>query len=46
MDPWHRVVTPRKEVREGRSFNPEVPTIHLVEVVRDLLLQAGGSSQC
>ena len=23
MEPWYRVVTPRKEVREGRSFNPD-----------------------
>jgi hypothetical protein len=23
MEPWHRVATPRKEVREGRSFNPD-----------------------
>jgi hypothetical protein len=23
MEPWHKVVTPRKEVREGRSFNPD-----------------------
>ncbi len=23
MDPWYRVATPRKEVREGRSFNPD-----------------------
>ena len=22
MEPWYKVVTPRKEVREGRSFNP------------------------
>ena len=21
MDPWYKVATPRKEVREGRSFN-------------------------
>jgi hypothetical protein len=23
MEPWYRLVTPRKEVREGRSFNPD-----------------------
>lgn len=23
MVPWYRVVTPRREVREGRSFNPD-----------------------
>jgi hypothetical protein len=25
MDPWYKVATPRKEVREGRSFNPACP---------------------
>jgi len=23
MDPWYKITTPRKEVREGRSFNPD-----------------------
>ena len=23
MEPWYRVVTLRKEVREGRSFSPD-----------------------
>ena len=23
FDPWYKVATPRKEVREGRSFNPD-----------------------
>jgi predicted AAA+ superfamily ATPase len=23
MDAWYKVTTPRKEVREGRSFNPD-----------------------
>jgi hypothetical protein len=23
MEPWHNVATPRKGVREGRSFNPD-----------------------
>ena len=23
MDPWYKVVTPRREVREGRSFSPD-----------------------
>jgi hypothetical protein len=23
MEPWYKVATPRKEVREGRSFNPD-----------------------
>jgi hypothetical protein len=35
MEPWYRVVTPRKEVREGRSFNPDEFAIHLDQVVSD-----------
>ena len=23
MEPWYKAVKPRKEVREGRSFNPD-----------------------
>ncbi len=33
MEAWYRVVTPRKEVREGRSFNPDEFAIHLEQVV-------------
>src|SRR5215212_4642627 len=33
MDPWYRTVTPRKEVREGRSFNPDEFAIALEQVV-------------
>ncbi len=33
MEPWYKVVTPRKEVREGRSFNPDEFAIHLEQVV-------------
>jgi hypothetical protein len=33
MEPWYRVVTSRKEVREGRSFNPDEFAIHLEQVV-------------
>ena len=33
LDPWYRVVTPRKEVREGRSFNPDEFAIALDQVV-------------
>ena len=33
MDPWYRVVTPREEVREGRSFNPDEFAIDLAQVV-------------
>ncbi len=33
MDPWWKIVTPRKEVREGRSFNPDEFAIALEQVV-------------
>ena len=33
MDPWYRVVTLRKEVREGRSFSPDEFAIALEQVV-------------
>ena len=33
MDPWYKVVVPRKEVREGRSFNPDEFAIHLEQVI-------------
>jgi hypothetical protein len=33
LDPWYRVAVPRKEVREGRSFNPDEFAIHLEQVV-------------
>ncbi len=33
MEPWYKIVTPRKEVREGRSFNPDDFAIHLEQVV-------------
>ena len=33
IDPWYRVVTPRREVREGRSFNPDEFAIALDQVV-------------
>src|SRR5437667_7818235 len=33
LDPWYKIVTPRKEVREGRSFNPDEFAIHLEQVV-------------
>jgi predicted AAA+ superfamily ATPase len=33
MDPWYKVVTPRKEVRRGRSFNPDEFAVHLDQVV-------------
>lgn len=32
MEPWHKVVTPRKEVREGRSFDPSEFAIALEQV--------------
>ena len=33
LKPWHKVVTPRKEVREGRSFNPDEFAIHLEQII-------------
>jgi Protein of unknown function (DUF499) len=33
MEPWYRVAAPRKEVREGRSFNPDEFAIALEQVV-------------
>jgi hypothetical protein len=33
MEPWHKIATPRKEVREGRSFNPDEFAIALEQVV-------------
>lgn len=30
---WYKVTSPRKEVREGRSFNPDEFAIHLEQVV-------------
>ncbi|MCL4300573.1 MAG: DUF499 domain-containing protein [Anaerolineae bacterium] len=33
LDPWYKVVVPRKEVREGRSFNPDEFAIALEQVV-------------
>ena len=32
MEPWYRVVTPRAEVREGRSFSPDEFAIALEQV--------------
>jgi hypothetical protein len=33
MEPWYRMVSPRQEVREGRSFNPDEFAIALEQVV-------------
>ncbi|MDO8586446.1 MAG: DUF499 domain-containing protein [Armatimonadota bacterium] len=33
MEPWYKIVQPRKEVREGRSFNPDEFAIALEQVV-------------
>lgn len=33
MEPWYKVVAPRKEVRTGRSFNPDEFAIALEQVV-------------
>jgi hypothetical protein len=35
MDPWYKVATPRKEVREGRSFNPDEFAIALEQIVAE-----------
>ena len=35
MEPWYRIVTLRKEVREGRSFSPDEFAIALEQVVAD-----------
>ena len=33
LEPWYKTVIPRKEVREGRSFDPKEFAIHLEQVV-------------
>src|SRR4030066_942388 len=33
MEPWYKIATPRKEVREGRAFNPDEFAIHLEQVI-------------
>jgi hypothetical protein len=33
MEPWYMIATPRKEVCEGRSFNPDELAIALEQVV-------------
>jgi hypothetical protein len=33
VEPWYKIVTPRKEVRQGRSFNPDEFAIALEQVV-------------
>ena len=33
MEPWYKVVTPRREVREGQSFSPDEFAIALEQVV-------------
>ncbi len=33
IDPWYKVALPRREVREGRSFNPDEFAIALEQVV-------------
>src|SRR2546427_6547340 len=34
MEPWYKLATPRPEVREGRSFNPDEFAIQLEQVIR------------
>lgn len=33
MEPWYKLATPRQEVRQGRSFNPDEFAIHLEQVI-------------
>lgn len=33
MDPWYKVATPRKELREGRSLDPSEFAVHLDQIV-------------
>ena len=33
LDPWYKVASPRKEVQEGPSFNPDEFAIHLEQVI-------------
>ena len=33
MEPWYKIATPRSEVREGRSFNPDEFAIALEQIV-------------
>ena len=33
LQPWYKVVVPREEVRQGRSFNPDEFAIALEQVV-------------
>ncbi len=39
MEPWYKVAMPRKEVREGRSFNPDEFAIALEQVVAGIAPQ-------
>jgi hypothetical protein len=39
MDSWYKVIQPRAEVREGRSFNPDELAIVLDQVVAGTLPQ-------
>ncbi len=33
LDPWYKVAMPRKEVREGRSFNPDEFAVAVEQIV-------------
>ena len=35
MQPWQKVVTPRQEVHEGRSFSPDEFAVALGQVMRE-----------
>jgi hypothetical protein len=43
MEPWYKVATPRREVREGRSFNPDEFAIHLEQVIAKTRQRTTGS---
>ena len=45
MEPWYKVATPRKEVREGRSFNPDEFAIALEQVVAGTAPEDYGTRQ-
>jgi hypothetical protein len=44
MDPWYKIVTPRKEVREGRSFNPDEFAFALRRGAELLIPRGSGAS--
>lgn len=43
MKPWHQVVTPRKDLREGRPIDASEFAIHLQHVVGGTAPSSGGA---